>query len=76
MLYSPLGGPKGLVASARRHGLDPNASLRDVLARISDHPSNRLEEFLPDHPGTVPTYIRMPWPAGWKLAHSTPPSQA
>jgi transposase len=44
-----------LIASARRHGLDPFAYLRDVIGRISDHPSNKLEEFLPDH---------------WKLAHS------
>jgi len=43
-----------LVASAKRHGLDVFAYLRDVIARISDHPSNRLEELLPDH---------------WKLAH-------
>ena len=38
-----------LIASAKRHGLDPFAYLRDVLARISDHPSNKLHELLPDH---------------------------
>jgi len=38
-----------LIASAKRHGLDPFAYLRDVIARISDHPSNRLAELLPDH---------------------------
>lgn len=38
-----------LIASAKRHGLDPFAYLRDVISRISDHPSNRLEELLPDH---------------------------
>ena len=38
-----------LIASAKRHGLDPFVYLRDVLGRISDHPSNRLEELLPDH---------------------------
>jgi len=49
-----------LIASARRHGLDPFAYLRDVIARISDHPSHRLEELLPDH---------------WKLAPSALSSQ-
>lgn len=38
-----------LIASAKRHGLDPFAFLRDVIARISDHPSNRIDELLPDH---------------------------
>ena len=46
-----------LIASAKRHGLDPFVYLRDVLARISDHPSNKLHELLPDH---------------WKLAHTAP----
>jgi transposase len=51
-----------LIASAKRHGLDPFAYLRDVLARISDHPAHKLHELLPDH---------------WKLAHAAPvPAQA
>ena len=37
-----------LVASAKRHHIDPFAYLRDVFARISAHPRNRLEELLPD----------------------------
>jgi transposase len=36
-----------LVASAKRHHIDPFAYLRDVFARISAHPRNRLEELLP-----------------------------
>lgn len=46
-----------LVASAKRHGLDVFAYLRDVFARISDHPKSRLEELLPDQ---------------WKLAQLRP----
>ena len=37
-----------LIATCRRHGLDPYAYLRDVIARISDHPAHRLDELLPD----------------------------
>ena len=37
-----------LVASAKRHGLDPFAYLRDVIARISDHPASQVAELLPD----------------------------
>jgi transposase len=46
-----------LIASAKRHGLDPFAYLRDVISRISDHPSSKLHELLPDH---------------WKLARNAP----
>jgi hypothetical protein len=37
-----------LIASAKRHHVDPFAYLRDVFARISAHPQNRLENLLPD----------------------------
>lgn len=37
-----------LIASAKRHHVDPFAYLRDLFARISAHPQNRLEELLPD----------------------------
>jgi hypothetical protein len=37
-----------LIATAKRLRVDPFAYLRDVFARISAHPKNRLEELLPD----------------------------
>ncbi len=40
--------PGSLIATSKRHHLDPFACLRDVFARISGHPQNRLEELLPD----------------------------
>ena len=36
-----------LVQSAKLNGLDPWAYLRDVLARIHSHPSNRIDALLP-----------------------------
>jgi len=38
-----------LIASARRHGLDPFAYLRDLLARIPTHPNRRIHELFPDN---------------------------
>jgi transposase len=38
-----------LVQSARRHGIDPFAYLRDLLARLPSHPHSRLYELFPDN---------------------------
>jgi hypothetical protein len=37
-----------VVESARRHGLDPLAYLRDLLDRLPTHPQTRMTELLPD----------------------------
>jgi transposase len=37
-----------VVASAKRHGLDPFVYLRDVLATIGHTPVSQLDQFLPD----------------------------
>ena len=38
-----------MIASAAHHGLDPQAYLRGVLARIASTSMSQLDQFLPDH---------------------------
>jgi IS66 C-terminal element len=37
----------GLIETCKLNGVDPFAYLRDVLGRIADHKSNRIDELLP-----------------------------
>jgi transposase len=37
----------GLIVTCKLNDVDPQAWLADVLARIADHPANRLDELLP-----------------------------
>ena len=36
-----------VIETAKLNGLDPQAYLTDILARINDHKINRLDELLP-----------------------------
>jgi hypothetical protein len=36
-----------LIETAKLNGVDPEAWLSDVMARIAEHPINRIEEFFP-----------------------------
>ena len=38
-----------LIVTARMNDVDPQAWLADVLARLADHPAQRLDELLPWH---------------------------
>ena len=40
MMYS-------LITTAKMNGIDPQAWLADILARIADHPAHRLDELMP-----------------------------
>jgi hypothetical protein len=48
-LYGPPAWPASSTASstAKLNGLDPERWLRDVLARIADHPINQIAALLP-----------------------------
>lgn len=37
----------GVVHTCRLNGVEPEAWLTDVIARLGDHPTNRIDELLP-----------------------------
>jgi len=43
-----------LIETAKLNGLDPEAYLRDVLARLPDHPINRIADLLPSNWALTP----------------------
>jgi transposase len=43
-----------LLGSAKLNGHDPEAFLRDALARIAEHPITRINELLPWHLNAMP----------------------
>ena len=48
-----------LIETARLNGVDPQAWLADVLARLPDHPASRIEQLLPWR-WVAPTEARTP----------------
>jgi transposase len=51
-----------MIASAQQHGLDPEAYLRGVLARLASTLMSQIDQFLPDH-----------WKAAMQTETQTPP---
>lgn len=47
-----------LIGTAKLNGVDPEGYLREVLARLPDHPINRIEELLPWKVSTPAAYHR------------------
>jgi transposase len=36
-----------IIETAKLNGIDPEAELRHLIARIGDHPAKRIDELLP-----------------------------
>jgi transposase len=47
-----------LIETARLNDVDPEAWLADVIARIADHPINRVDELLPWNWSPIPAQAK------------------
>ena len=47
-----------LIVTAKMNDIDPQAWLADVLARIAEHPANRIDELLPWNWRPLPAALR------------------
>ena len=62
----------GLIVTAKMNGVDPQAWLADVLARIAGHPAHRLDGL---RPGTGSHSLEPPLPRGLTLSTRSPASE-
>jgi transposase len=58
-----------IIETAKMNGLDPQAYLADILARIHDHKINRLDDLLPWNWSPLATALDFPGFCGERLAH-------
>jgi transposase IS66-like protein len=47
-----------LIETARLNGVDPEAWLADIIARIADHPINRVDQLLPWNWSPIPAQAK------------------
>ena len=63
-----------IIETAKMNGVDPQAYLADILARINDHTINRLDDLLPWNWSPLPPTL--PEAARWQPSPMSAPSTA